>query len=306
MPASEAPVRHGWKGYQRSLSGIERTWVSSISNEYRTIRGDLLEVLSTYGLSSIAKSKVREIYTGMRSKVDMVSQTEVQKIVQVSQAYTQTQVKRLKDHKIGSISTVPAPDTVKIANISQTLADPEWIDYSLGIMLSEMSRISLSGDDQEAIERLLGVKLMDGKASPYRKGKNAMKSSTVLGVWGGGSAVLAHLYGLVDGREQTDYQRQACCAIDERTTNCCLNVHGQIVEMKGKFHLIGYPSFAMFMENPPFHWYCRTAIVLYHAKMDDYGISTQMMENYAKMELLARATTGQVVEIHPAHATSRR
>jgi len=142
------------------------------------------------------------------------------------------------------------------------------------------------------------------------------------------------------------YDKQAIAALDERTTDCCLRVHGQIVPFDKKFKLVGTPRFADELEWSPFHWYCRTSVAMYH-EMFEYG-ETERMEYRAKVELEARAEaqthidelkkrlaelgarpdvrhrkddTDEVkklrddlrfwrisarMEIHPAHATSRR
>lgn len=101
------------------------------------------------------------------------------------------------------------------------------------------------------------------------------------------------------------YKRQAVAAIDERTTDCCLQVHGQIVAMEQDFHLTGTPRFADYLRNPPFHWNCRTATCLVHVDNVNDPLTHQMHEA-AQAELSARSTTGKRQEIYPAHARSRR
>ena len=101
------------------------------------------------------------------------------------------------------------------------------------------------------------------------------------------------------------FRRQAVAAIDERTTETCLRVHGQVVPLDGKFKLTGTPRYADELERPPFHWYCRTATVLVLEEHVQDKL-TQEMRDAARAELLARQRTGRRVEIHPAHARSRR
>lgn len=101
------------------------------------------------------------------------------------------------------------------------------------------------------------------------------------------------------------FRRQAIAAIDERTTDCCLQVTGQIVKMDQEFILTGTPRYADHKMNPPFHWYCRTATALIH--IEDVGDSwTKEIRDAARAELSARATQKDRKEIHPAHSTSRR
>ena len=73
------------------------------------------------------------------------------------------------------------------------------------------------------------------------------------------------------------FQKQAVAALDARTTDCCLRVHGQVVELDEPFHLTGTPRFADDMDWPAFHWYCRTSGVLYQPEFDD-GLTDKMQE----------------------------
>jgi len=51
--------------------------------------------------------------------------------------------------------------------------------------------------------------------------------------------------------------------IDEVTTNTCLNVAGQKVGVNENFHLTGSPApFGRDLAYPPFHWNCRTIVVM--------------------------------------------
>lgn len=85
-----------------------------------------------------------------------------------------------------------------------------------------------------------------------------------------------------------EFVRQAVAAVDGRTTNCCLNVHGQAVEMEESFSLTGTPRFADKMSDPPFHNFCRTVWVLVHRRDVNDSLSVQM-RNAAAAELASRA-----------------
>lgn len=105
--------------------------------------------------------------------------------------------------------------------------------------------------------------------------------------------------------QENIFYKQAIAAIDEVTTECCLIVHGQFQPINNDFSLIGSPRFADFINNPPFHWNCRTATALVHASERYDGLTQEMLQAAAR-ELKARGDTGYRVEIHPAHATSSR
>lgn len=107
------------------------------------------------------------------------------------------------------------------------------------------------------------------------------------------------------GAGQTEWYHQAVAAIDERTTDCCLQVHGQVQPLDKPFQLTGTPRYADELDHPPFHWYCRSAEAMLHRSQvgDDL---TREMEEAARAERVARDWTGTREEIHPAHSRSRR
>lgn len=108
-----------------------------------------------------------------------------------------------------------------------------------------------------------------------------------------------------DEQKPDVYYKQAVAAIDERTTECCLRVHGQTVPMDARFRLTGTPRYADELDWSPFHWYCRTSIAMVRRE-DSEDDLTQQMRRAARSEIVAREDTGQRQEIHPAHATSGR
>jgi len=85
-----------------------------------------------------------------------------------------------------------------------------------------------------------------------------------------------------------EYGRQAVAAIDERTTECCLRVHGQWQAMGDPFRLTGEPRYMDEMQAPPFHYACRTVVALVR-RQDATDELTTRMRNAARDELNARA-----------------
>ena len=107
-------------------------------------------------------------------------------------------------------------------------------------------------------------------------------------------------------RTGTRWMHQAVAAIDERTTDCCLRVHGQTQPLDKPFQLTGDPRYADELDSPPFHWYCRTSQAMVPAEYAEDEMTAQMTDA-AKAELKARGPEGKDrVEIHPSHARSRR
>lgn len=121
--------------------------------------------------------------------------------------------------------------------------------------------------------------------------------------WVGAATLAGWLW--IASRPREPFLRQAVAAIDERTTDCCLRVHGQVQPMDARFHLTGRPRFAEYVMAPPFHWNCRSALAL--VRPEDVGDDlTAQMQAAARAELDARERTGGRQEIHPASAVSRR
>jgi hypothetical protein len=107
------------------------------------------------------------------------------------------------------------------------------------------------------------------------------------------------------GAGEQAWWHQVVAAIDERTTDCCLRANGQSQPLDKPFRLTGTPRFADMLAHPPFHWFCRTSEALVRPQ-DAQDAVTQQLIAAGLAELRARAATGTRVEIHPAHARSRR
>lgn len=172
------------------------------------------------------------------------------------------------------------------------------ITTQLDAQLAAVLALSLGGGDSGQI---LGGEDRAGVLAPAPIVRDASRWVAM--------ATLVALARATDGTIQAqadadEWRRQAVAAIDERTTDCCLRVHGQVTTMDGRFRLEGTPRFADELRAPPFHWYCRTSVAIVRASglNDDLSMN---MRSAASSELAARVD-GSRVEIHPAHATSRR
>lgn len=82
--------------------------------------------------------------------------------------------------------------------------------------------------------------------------------------------------------------KMAVAVIDDRTTDCCLRVHGQTQPLDGMFKLTGTPRFADEMDYPAFHRYCRTGTVLYSPELDAGGKQRAKLLDESKHELKVR------------------
>ena len=226
--------------------------------------------------------------------------------------YTQAQIAGMGRHLL----RVPDPEILlslteaeRRRMTEQTFAQfaESWTEATRIRMQAELARLEMAGEDGAAVTaRLFSTNVSDGRASAWRHGRNSLRLGADLTVWGALSAT----FGAVCERGQQEsgqaWDRQTIAAIDEQTTDCCLNVHGQVVGLDEAFRLPGTPRYAARMLRPPFHWRCRTSVSLYHRAMEAEGVTTQDMRVAARDEITARQRTGRREEIHPAHATSRR
>jgi len=89
-------------------------------------------------------------------------------------------------------------------------------------------------------------------------------------------------------RDIPEVKKQAIAVVQSRTTDCCLRVHGQIVDVDEPFTLTGTPRFADRMQHPSFHWNCRTAVGMYHPSFESGGLTTANMRSSAQAELRRR------------------
>lgn len=95
------------------------------------------------------------------------------------------------------------------------------------------------------------------------------------------------------------FKKQAVAALDRRTTDCCLRVHGQIVPFNAPFHLTGTPRFADDLDWSPFHWWCRTSVIIYLPEYDD-GLTSRMVAG--ARQVLAEREAGIEIDRNPANA----
>ena len=173
-----------------------------------------------------------------------------------------------------------------------------------GQMISTLSRIQ-SESPEAAAGQLFATTPYQGRVSLFTQAVSTAQSDVGGSVWGQGNSVVDYYTSRASAEGAQKIQKQVIAAIDERTTNCCLQAHGQIRDEGEPFVLTGTPRYASEIQNPPFHWYCRTAPAPYIPEFEELGITTDDMQEAAREEQKARFFRGRQ-EIHPASATSRR
>lgn len=184
----------------------------------------------------------------------------------------------------------PAPSATDVSLAISTILEP------LDTQIAQVRLLAMSGDNESLV---LGD---DERAGILAPGAVTREAARWL-AW----ALEVGFWELIDntiGRSRERWVKQAVAAIDERTTDCCLRVNGQTQPLGKPFQLTGTPRFADRVDQPPFHYYCRTAMALVQAADADDPL-TREMQAAANAELRARRDKSRV-EIVPADARSRR
>lgn len=248
-----------------------------------------------------ALETLRELQYTLRA----IGAESIPQAVDIGQASAQAQTQAYQQNGTDVSAPAEAPDILALAAGWNAVVDGQIATVQAMILANAEQELIL-GDDER-----LG---MLQPAPVQREGSRWLAYAMAMGIlaWLMGRDGERPLVGyrvvtsgpLIGQRKEVEFRRQAIAAIDERTTDCCLRVHGQIVGLKEKFTLTGTPRFADKMRDPPFHWYCRTSVALYQDEHDD-GMTAEMREA-AGAELKAREETEKRREIHPAHARSRR
>lgn len=165
-----------------------------------------------------------------------------------------------------------------------------WLSQIEGQFIAGAIQLQLAQTDPLLIQqRLIATGIStDGRASIWRSGLAPLELAIVNLVWGGWNGGRQIVYQQAETQGGMVYRRQAIAAIDKRTTQCCLKVHGQIVDIDKPFQLSGTPRYGSELMWPPFHWRCRTSIVLYHEAMESIGTSTPAMIAQARREQATR------------------
>ncbi len=190
-------------------------------------------------------------------------------------------------------------------NVSGIAVAPTNTDAALGVVIAKLDAQLASVRAQMALGRVDADEILgdDSRVGILRPTDVLLAA----GVWV--TTMVADSYEqTVDATIATDekdrWGRQAVSAIDERTTDCCLQVNGQVVGLDEDYELTGEPRFADHLHAPPFHWNCRTATALVLLSEQDDALTGAMREA-GRAEVAARRD-GSRQEIHPANATSGR
>jgi hypothetical protein len=246
-------------------------------------------IVSAYRVANRAMAKAleednqllaaREVLRNLRSQVS----TGINEIFRDAEAYgIEEAVRQLSFYDVTiSTSTPPPGQSYQQASTSVLAQFDAEVAAIESYIIAGLDPVLITGDQNRSGLLTAGKILAD----------TAFWATTLL--W-------ASFFGSADRYGGADqYDKQAVAVLDMRTTDCCLQVHGQVKPYSKPFHLTGTPRFADDIDWSPFHWRCRTSIVLYSSRYDD-GVTDRMRAG-AKYVLDQRAN-GKQFDQHPADA----
>lgn len=298
-------------GYVRKMRAQEVKYLADINAARRDFRRATLDILMRYGVKiAIFQDIQREIYA-LEQRVTTSSRENAALLDELIIWYANQQLGILR--KAGETG-LPTVQQVNLGTYSvrqeiyqgTIMGTPAWIGDMARSLETNITRLAVTGDDiQSAVNRLLSVSIQDGRASIYRLSGAAAATETQTVTWTAAAGATVAIYKHIGSIAQKEYFHQAIAAIDQNTTDCCLQVHGQIQPLDKPFILYGTPRFADKLDSPPFHWNCRTATSLYTQRMESIGISTDEMKAAAAAEQQARKEKS-TAKTWPIYSTSRR
>jgi hypothetical protein len=299
--------------FQRKLTAVETAYMREIERNRREARRVMLEIMDRDGVTRAGVAAMQNQIDALKRAVVAAGSVAARDTRRVVQNYARKQIqvaqraglaKRADPNVLQAQTSTQASDGEQ-AYMTSTPAWLTTLETSLQTTAARM-RISQAAPD-EATKRLLSETAGDGRQSVWAASGTAAGLEEQRDLWTYGIGLLgAYLFFVNESDPEQTYQKQAIATIDERTTDCCLQVHGQIQPIDEPFILPGSPRYADEIQDPPFHWYCRTSEALYHPSFEEIGIPTETMERQAQKEITARAESKKRVPIYPSHATAQR
>ena len=296
----------------KKMTSVEEAYLRAVDAKRREARRAWLDIVTRDGVSRAAVGQMQAEVQALRREIVGLGREAGREIRRTVGNYTRKQVDMAKRAGLQTVETIQLEASnsgiQREGEEAFLTSSPVWLDTLESNLDVVAARLRLAGADEAAIlARLVNEGVGDGRASLWRTTGNAAQLEETRDVWTYATGLIAaYLTTMNQLVTSAEYKKQAIATIDERTTDCCLKVHGQIQPLEKDFRLTGTPRFADKVPDPPFHWYCRTTEVLYNEKFEEFGITTEKMRDAANAELDARATTGTRETIYPSHATARR
>lgn len=298
--------------FQKKMIAAETAYLKQVQAYRAETRRVLLDILARDGVSRVGVRQMVNAVADLSRNIQMAGSASSREIRRHVANYTRRNVEMAKRARL-----TDSTDISPILNAgSQIAQDGEqsymtntsaWVNQLETSIQTQAAKLRISNASRdEQIDRLLSENLADGRASVWLANTNQAASEEITNLWTYGVGLFGAYLSIFNEQQEETYKKQAVATIDDRTTDCCLRVHGQIQPLDEPFQLTGTPRYADEVQDPPFHWYCRTAEALYHEEFEEFGIPTSKMQDAAEAELEARERTKTREVIYPSHATSRR
>lgn len=306
------PDLSSWRTFQRQAGAQELALAKAIKSSMYETRVALREQFSALGANSpILPGRIESELDVMRASLLASANDRIRPTQDAAQSFVSDQLAMLSRFRanIPSLDRLIPQAGEDQQQTGQILLNiiPRLVDNLRLSLLNELEQLRAAGEDEADIERqMMSPKEAAGRATAWRHGENTLQTEGQRSFWAVANGFVGNLLGAGQRSSGQEWDKQAIAAIDERTTNCCLRVHGQVVNFNAKFKLTGTPRFRDEMQWSPFHYFCRTSVTTYIPEFEGIGeATTDEMRSAARDELAAREDGSREV-IHPAHATSRR
>lgn len=298
--------------FQKKMISVEENYLRAINSTRRETRRVLLDIVERDGVSRSAVNQMVNVVDNMSRQLNASASIAARDARNITQGYMRKQLQMAQKAKLTEYPDVNAvfaqgENALQDATQAYFTNTSAWVKTLETSLQTNSAKLRLSDAPlDETVNRLFSERLADGRASVWLSSGNAAQSEETTNIWTFAGSLLAVYMFLFNQQEDALFQKQAIATIDSRTTDCCLRVHGQIQPLSKPFLLTGTPRFANKVQDPPFHWYCRSTEVLYNPAFEEFGITTEKMIEMAKLELDFRDLTGKRTTIYPSHSTSRR
>lgn len=252
--------------FQKKMVGIETIYLKQIDEYRRQTRRALLEIVDRSGVSRPAVAAMQKEIDVMAKAVSNLAGVASGEVKKTVVNYTTKQIEVAK--KVGLVDTVNiAPIVAAGAPVVKDLIESTmtnesaWVSQLQTSLQVQAAKLRIADASPEEItNRLLSETLADGRSSVWAAASNAAQTEETTNLWNmAGGLMGAYIFLFNETEPDVNYQKQAIATIDERTTDCCLKVHGQIQNIDDPFILTGTPRFADEMQDPAFHWYAIVA-----------------------------------------------
>jgi hypothetical protein len=226
---------------------------------YRQARRDMRRVLRD-DTERFTAARVGEVTQRLRDELDDIARRVATGAVERGQESAAAQLEAYTAVAFAPVRDAPDVTQLQAAAMEPPIAQLRQIERAAALGQYDL----ILGDD----DTNLGLLTPTPTQGSFERW---MTTALALGLF-------AWLFGR-DGRRVKDspFKKQAIAAIDERTTDTCIRVHGQIQSFDKPFVLRGQPRYADKMQQPPFHDHCRTTSALYQDEYD-LGLTDRMRD----------------------------